>query len=123
MEELIAVGFSSELESLDEIQKAMVMFSRVHGIGKVKAETYVSHGARSFEDLIISTGKEYGRKVSEGQKLALEWHHEMEVMIPHEEVALFHGLIDEALKRSDPAGESYLSVWADGSTIRDHGEL
>jgi len=36
--ELIELGFSSELENLDDQDKAVVMFNRVHGIGKIKAK-------------------------------------------------------------------------------------
>lgn len=35
--ELLEFGFSSELESLDEKEKAIVKFNRIHGLGKIKA--------------------------------------------------------------------------------------
>nr|XP_018266221.1 uncharacterized protein I303_00194 [Kwoniella dejecticola CBS 10117]OBR88379.1 hypothetical protein I303_00194 [Kwoniella dejecticola CBS 10117] len=99
---LIEDGLVPELEALDEKWKAMVMFNRVHGFGKVKAQDYVNHGARTLDDLLNAKDKEYGRKVSDAQKLAIRYHQEMDLMIPRSEVGEFEKLIKGALAKVDP---------------------
>ncbi|WWC85402.1 uncharacterized protein L201_000265 [Kwoniella dendrophila CBS 6074] len=91
-----------ELENLDDKWKAMVMFNRVHGFGKVKAQTYIDNGARTLDDLLNAQDKEYGKKVSDAQKLAIRYHKEMDLMIPRSEVAEFETLITKALHKVDP---------------------
>jgi len=86
-------------------------FNSIHT--EIGAEDSVDHGARSFEDLLGSTGKEYGRKVTDAQRvcrriakadiqLAMNYHDEMEVMIPRQEVLAFQGIIEDALAKADP---------------------
>ncbi|WRT63278.1 uncharacterized protein IL334_000181 [Kwoniella shivajii] len=98
---LIEHGLVPELEALDDQWKAMVKFNRVHGFGKVKAQAYIDAGARTLEDLYHSKDKEFGRKVSDAQKLAIKYHKEMDLMIPRSEVEEFERLIRDALRKVD----------------------
>nr|XP_019006078.1 uncharacterized protein I203_01400 [Kwoniella mangroviensis CBS 8507]OCF69539.1 hypothetical protein I203_01400 [Kwoniella mangroviensis CBS 8507] len=102
MRDIIEHGLVPELEGLDEKWKAMVKINRVHGFGKIKAQTYVDNGARTLEDLLNAKDKEYGRKVSDAQKLAIRYHKEMDLMIPRSEVEEFEKLIKNALNKVDP---------------------
>ena len=80
VERLLTLGFAPEIESLDDEWKAMVKFNRVHGIGAKRAKILcvvhlsielshsAEHGARTYEDLLASTEKEYGKKINDGQK-------------------------------------------------------
>ncbi|WWD06269.1 hypothetical protein V865_004358 [Kwoniella europaea PYCC6329] len=63
---------------------------------------YVDNGARTLEDLLNAKDKEYGRKVSDAQKLAIKYHKEMDLMIPRSEVEEFEKLIKNALNKVDP---------------------
>ncbi|OCF42147.1 hypothetical protein I317_03998 [Kwoniella heveanensis CBS 569] len=99
---LIEHGLVPELEALDDKWKAMVMFNRVHGFGKIRAAAYVEAGARTLDDLLNAKDKEWGRKVSDAQKLAITYHEEMDLMIPRSEVAEFEELIRASLSRVDP---------------------
>ncbi|WVW81337.1 hypothetical protein I302_103328 [Kwoniella bestiolae CBS 10118] len=100
--DIIEHGLVPELEGLDERWKAMVMINRVHGFGKKKAELYVDNGARTLEDLLNAKDKEFGRKVTDAQKLAIKYHKEMDLMIPRSEVEEFEKLIKNALNKVDP---------------------
>ncbi|RXK34869.1 hypothetical protein M231_07887 [Tremella mesenterica] len=100
--DILKYGLVPQLEELTEEMRATVAFNRVHAIGNIYAKTFAKNGARTFEDLINSTGDEYGKKVSKAQKLALKYHHEMEIMIPRQEVDKFDMLIKDALNKADP---------------------
>ncbi|WVQ64373.1 uncharacterized protein L199_002536 [Kwoniella botswanensis] len=100
--DIIEHGLVPELEGLDEKWKAMVKINRVHGFGKIKAQNYVDNGARTLEDLLNAKDKEYGRKVSDAQKLAIKYHKDMDLMIPRSEVEEFEKLIQNALNKVDP---------------------
>ncbi|WVF66629.1 hypothetical protein IAT40_001369 [Kwoniella sp. CBS 6097] len=99
---LIEHGLVPELEALDDKWKAMVRFNRVHGFGKIKAAAYAEAGARTLDDLLNAKDKEWGRKVSDAQKLAITYHEEMDLMIPRSEVAEFEELIRTSLSKVDP---------------------
>ncbi|WWC67248.1 uncharacterized protein I206_101155 [Kwoniella pini CBS 10737] len=99
---LIEDGLVPGLEALDAKWKSMVMFNRIHGFGKVKAKDYVDNGARTLDDLLNAKDKEYGRKVSEAQKLAIKYHKEMDLMIPRSEVGEFEKIIRDTLAKVDP---------------------
>ena len=79
----------------------------------------VEAGARTYEDLLSATDKEFGRKVYDSLRvrfclprdhperivvdvqLALTYHTEMEAMMPREEIGQFHSQISQALKTAD----------------------
>ncbi|WVQ94237.1 hypothetical protein IAU59_001315 [Kwoniella sp. CBS 9459] len=99
---LIEHGLVPELEALDDKWKAMVRFNRVHGFGKIRAAAFAEAGARTLDDLFNAKNKEWGRKVSDAQKLAIAYHDEMDLMIPRSEVAEFEELIRASLSKVDP---------------------
>ncbi|KAK4686411.1 hypothetical protein P7C73_g3709, partial [Tremellales sp. Uapishka_1] len=105
LRELFETGHVLKLTSLSEKEKAAVLFNRVHGIGKAKAEEFAEAGARTLQDLAVADklGK---RKVTPAMKLGLLYYRDMEIMVPRAEIQQFEQLIRKALTAADPTSAS-----------------
>lgn len=98
--DLVTKKFVPRLEALDDKWKAMVKFNRIHGFGKIRARAFAEEGIETLNDLMIAEGGRFS--ISGAQKLAIQYHEEMDVMIPRAEVEEFDGIIKDALRREDP---------------------
>ncbi|OWZ80601.1 DNA polymerase beta subunit [Cryptococcus neoformans Bt85] len=98
--DLVTKKVIPRLEALDNRWNAMVKFNRIHGIGKIRARAFAEEGIETLSDLMIAEGGRF--TVSDAQKLAIQYHEEMDVMIPRAEVEQFDRIIKDALRREDP---------------------
>ncbi|OWZ36339.1 DNA polymerase beta subunit [Cryptococcus neoformans AD2-60a] len=98
--DLVTKKVIPRLEVLDNRWNAMVKFNRIHGIGKIRARAFAEEGIETLSDLMIAEGGRF--TVSDAQKLAIQYHEEMDVMIPRAEVEQFDRIIKDALRREDP---------------------
>ncbi|WVQ82605.1 hypothetical protein IAT38_004735 [Cryptococcus sp. DSM 104549] len=89
-----------EMAALDDKWRAMVLFCRVHGIGKARAENFANLGLRTLDEL--ANTKEGKWKISRAQRLAIKYHEDMEIMIPRSEVDELNVRIKKALAKADP---------------------
>ncbi|ORY23556.1 hypothetical protein BCR39DRAFT_561926 [Naematelia encephala] len=103
--QLLKHGLTPEIDALNDEQRAAVLFNRVHGFGRVKAQYFANAGARTVDDLLVDPDRQWGekaRKISPAELLALQHFAEMELMVPRNEIEQLRTLIDSAFKKADP---------------------
>ncbi|ODO03121.1 hypothetical protein I350_05966 [Cryptococcus amylolentus CBS 6273] len=97
---LVEDGKIPEMEQADDAMKASILFNRVRGFGKVRALEFAKDGVRTLDDLYhFKDGK---WPISDAQKLAIEFHEDMEQAIPRTEVQEFDVLLKDAFHKADP---------------------
>ncbi|WVQ76806.1 hypothetical protein IAR50_006480 [Cryptococcus sp. DSM 104548] len=97
---LVQDGRIPEIEQTSDAMKASILFNRVRGFGKVRALGFAKDGVRTLNDLYHFRDGKWA--ISDAQRLAIEFHEDMEKTIPRTEVAEFDALLKDAFYQADP---------------------
>jgi len=128
VEEYLSTGTIAEAEKALEnpIVKAVTNFTKIYGIGPVKAkELYNKYNITTIEELkqllasqppITAKTKPKDKIVNEKQQLGIDYYHQLEQRIPREEMDKYHALILEVATKVAP--QSIISI--NGSYRRGH---
>ncbi|KAK6627172.1 hypothetical protein RUM44_009649 [Polyplax serrata] len=99
---------TGKLKKLEEIRKnekyqAILLLTRVSGIGPAKAKELVDLGIRSLEDL-----EKHKDKLTHHQKIGLKYFHDFELRIPRKEISEIEKVIRDEITGID--GEYIVTI-------------
>ena len=106
--EIVQTGHLQRLDHVDPKQEAINLFVGVWGAGPTKAESWISQGLRTLEDL-----KNHG-KLTRQQEIGLKYYDEFLERMPREEA----GKIEEVVKKAALSINPGLQAFACGSYRR-----
>ncbi|KAM0754669.1 hypothetical protein T439DRAFT_345536 [Meredithblackwellia eburnea MCA 4105] len=98
--EIIKTGTHRRVKQRSEKDKVLDIFKGIYGVGPKIAEDFYEQGCRSLEDV-------KKLRLTDAQKLGLQYYHDLAVRIPREEVQMIHEAAKAAAREVDPALEVY----------------
>ncbi|KAK4051868.1 hypothetical protein OIV83_002573 [Microbotryomycetes sp. JL201] len=102
--EIARFGKAAQLEYASNDTKLIELFSGIYNVGRPISEELIALGARSLDDLRRDPNK---FRLTESQKLGLEYYDDLNQKIPREEVTELYNLAKKAARDIDPELEIY----------------